>query len=103
MGVWVYNIGIDFRHYLCFLILNENVLIMYTYFCFLFVGMFSNAGETVCTRCPPGYACANASAAAKTLCSAGEYATGNAIKCTICPSGHYCPSIRFATCYFICN
>ena len=60
----------------------------------MFLGWFSTAGQTACTSCPPGYACANTTTPTKTQCLSGEYATGNAIKCTPCTRGYYCPSIR---------
>jgi hypothetical protein len=58
-----------------------------------FAGSYSTGGQTACTSCPPGYACANASTPG-TQCMSGEYASGNAIKCTPCRKGFYCPSIR---------
>ena len=64
-------------------------------------GTFSDAAATVCTPCPPGYACPNSSdSTQKFPCPLGTYSVGSKTECTECPIAHRCPHKEYV--FYFC-
>jgi len=53
-------------------------------------GTYSNATQTHCTPCPPGFACATTSAL-PVACTGGTYSLGGWTACADCPLNYQCP------------
>ena len=52
-------------------------------------GYYSYAGDGVCSICPAGYRCPDATVQ-PILCEPGQYNLPGKITCTTCPEGHFC-------------